>query len=120
MSMPPDPEEAARIWRHVVRHPEDLSIHDHFLEACHRADRLDYARRQYNLLARKPGTAEILERVKPKIQSLISAELAPLQFALCPPRTASASRVRRIAWTVVIVAVAAWFAFLGISSFKIL
>lgn len=118
MTMPPDPEEAAEIWRHVARHPEDLSMHDHFIEACHQADRLDYARRQYNLLARKPGLTEVLDHVKPKIQSLISAELAPLEFALPPTRPASGSRGRKLAWTVVILAVAAWFAFLGMSSLK--
>lgn len=80
-SLPPDPEEAAGLWNEVLLLPADEGRHEAFIEACQKANRLDYAARQYRLLLREPDKKDLAEKMLEKLFSKAQAQLAPVTLA---------------------------------------
>jgi hypothetical protein len=73
-SLPPDPPEAAALWEEVLKRPHDLDLHEQFVQACSKVQRFEYATRQYHILKRETGMADIAERMKDRILSLSMAQ----------------------------------------------
>jgi ribosomal protein S27AE len=79
--LPPDPEEAAALWKEIRLLPADDSLHEAFLDACLKADRLDYAARQYRLMLREPASKATAEKMLERLFAKAQAQLAPVSMA---------------------------------------
>lgn len=79
--LPPDPEEAAALWKELLLLPADEARHEAFLEACQKVNRLDYAARQYRLMLRQPEHKAQAEKMLEKLFSKAQAQLAPVTMA---------------------------------------
>ena len=102
-SLPPDPEEAASLWREIQLLPSDESRHEAFLDACQKTDRLDYAARMYRLLSREPGKKEIAEKMIEHLFSRAQAQLAPATVAAEGQRGEAKKKSKIMIWIVVAV-----------------
>jgi hypothetical protein len=103
-ALPPDPPEAAAAWRRIEASPGDEGLHEQFLAACDRAGRLDYATRQYRLLAQQGGSPELLARAQQRILQLAQAKLLP--GGLQPSdRDAAKNRTRWVVYAILLAAV---------------
>ncbi len=76
-NLPPDPKDASRIWNEIEHNPQDQQLHEEFIKACNEVGRLDYATRQYRILSRLPGMANIAQKMQTRILSLAQAQLVP-------------------------------------------
>jgi ribosomal protein S27AE len=76
--LPPDPEEAAAMWKELQLMPADEDRHQAFLEACQKVNRLDYAARQYRLMLRQPEHKALAEKMLEELFSKAQAHLAPV------------------------------------------
>jgi ribosomal protein S27AE len=104
-TLPPDPPEAAALWRELESRPGDEELHERFLEACHAAGRLDYATRQHRMLARRGGPADLLQRMQARALRLAQARLVP--GGLRPTDKAEArGRMRWLLYAILLLAVA--------------
>lgn len=91
-NLPPDPVEAALIWSRIEHDPQDQALHEQFLNACNKAGRLDYATKQYRILSRLPGMANLSQRMQARILSLAQAQIMPGGLEATPrdnPKTKS-------------------------------
>lgn len=75
--LPPDPPEAAELWKEVRLAPADDSRHQAFLEACLKADRMDYAARQYRLLQKDPSHRAVAGKMLGLLFKKAQARLEP-------------------------------------------
>jgi hypothetical protein len=75
--LPPDPREAAALWKELQAEFANESRHEAFLDACQKANRLDYAARQYRLMLREPAKQKLAERMLERLFSRAQAQLAP-------------------------------------------
>ena len=80
-SLPPDPPEAAELWKEVELLPADEGRHEAFIEACQQAGRLDYAARQYRMMLRQPEHKALAEKMLDQLFSKAQAQLAPVTMA---------------------------------------
>jgi len=96
--LPPDPEEAAGLWKEIQQTPADQERHEAFLEACQKADRLDYAARQYRLMLREPGRKDLAEKMLERLFSKAQAQLAPVALATEGRREDRKQKSRIIFW----------------------
>ena len=94
----PDPEEAAALWKEVQLLPADESRHEAFLDACQKADRLDYAARQYRLMLRDPSHKTVAEKMLEKLFSKAQAQLAPTAIATEGRREGRKQKSKIIVW----------------------
>lgn len=97
-SLPPDPEEAAALWKEVQLLPADESRHEAFLEACQKADRLDYAARQYRLMLREPSNKAVAEKMLERIFQKAQAQLAPVTIATEGRRGGRKQKSKMVVW----------------------
>jgi len=97
-SLPPDPEEAAALWKEAVLLPTDEGRHEAFIEACQQADRLDYAARQYRLMLREPDKKELAEKMLEKLFFKAQAQLAPVTMTGESQREGRKMKGRIIFW----------------------
>lgn len=102
-NLPSDPPEAAELWEQIQHRPQDLELHERFLEACYRAGRLDHATRQYRVLGRDPRSSEVVLQMRARIVSLAQAQLAPAGL-VGDDREAAKRRSRIVMWVVMILA----------------
>ena len=94
----PDPEEAAGLWKELQLLPADESRHEAFLDACQKADRLDYAARQYRLMLRDPSHKTVAEKMLEKLFSKAQAQLAPTAIASKGRREGRKQKSKIIVW----------------------
>jgi DNA-directed RNA polymerase subunit M/transcription elongation factor TFIIS len=76
-SFPPDPPEAAVLWKKILANPHDEDLHESFMRKCLNINRLDYASRQYRLLSHEPSKKQIAEKMLSRLVSKGQAQLAP-------------------------------------------
>ncbi len=104
-ALPADPPEAAALWRELEASPGDEGLHERFLLACDRANRLDYATRQHRLLERRGAPPELLARQRQRALQLAQAKLLP--GGLQPSdRDAARGRSRWFVYALLLAAVA--------------
>ncbi len=116
--LPAPPKEAVDIWEQAAQNLFNEKLHEDFIKACMRVDRLDYAVRQYRLLSHSPGYEEIGK----KMLALVSVKgQAQLPVAMLSKKLAGKSKkgVKTIAWILVAV-VLALAAYYGWSVVKML
>ncbi len=104
-NLPPDPPEAAGLWEQLIERPDEMDLHERFVKACSDAERLDYATRQYRILGRRPGMAEVAERLKLRVLSLAQARIAPIGLD-AGPRDDPGHRNRIFMWVMLLLALA--------------
>jgi len=97
-SLPPDPGEAAALWKEIQLLPADESRHEAFLEACQKADRMDYAARQYRLILREPAKKALAEKMLEKIFKKAQAQLAPAAIATEGRRGERKQKSKMVVW----------------------
>ncbi|MFH2001133.1 MAG: hypothetical protein ABIK28_15735 [Planctomycetota bacterium] len=116
--LPPDPREAARLWESVLEQPDDLGLHDRFVEACNKADRLDYAHRKYRIFERETGRIDLVETMRYRIQELAQVHLSA--FNLSPSAsTHESSRQRKTLWIIVAIMGLIWIAYVVMDSLAV-
>jgi hypothetical protein len=99
-NLPPDPEEAAALWKEIQLLPADESRHEAFLEACQKADRMDYAARQYRLILREPAKKALAEKMLERIFKKAQAQLAPAAIATESRRGEGRKKSKIVVWIV--------------------
>ena len=105
-NLPPDPPEAAALWAQVMTTPGDDALHERFVQACNKAERLDYATRQYRILGREPGQEATAARMQVRIVSLAQAQLAPAGLEAGPSEKPKRNS-RIIMWVVLVLGLGA-------------
>lgn len=98
--LPPDPEEAAALWKELLLAYGDEERHEAFINTCQQANRLDYAARQYRLMLREPDKKALAERMLDKLFSKAQAQLAPVAMTGTGNREGRKRRNRIIFWVV--------------------
>ena len=96
--LPPDPEEAAALWKELLLAYSDEDRHETFINACQQANRLDYAARQYRLLLREPDKKPLAEKMLDKLFSKAQAQLAPVTTASEGQREGRKKKGRILFW----------------------
>lgn len=101
-SLPPDPLEARQLWEQIERRPGDEELHERFIHECSQLDRLDYATRQYRVLARRSGNREVAERMLARVAELGQARL-PAPGPDHDQARQQGRTLRNILWVIVLV-----------------
>lgn len=118
--LPPDPPEAVEIWRQVALAPEDRHLHDCFVDACSRADRLDYAHRRYRIFERETGMTDVAEAMRYRIQDLAQVQMGAA-FDMSPQTvTDNPARRRLILWIIVSIIGLSWIGYIVMDSLGML
>lgn len=104
--LPPDPLEAARLWDQLEQRPGDEELHERFVHECTQLDRLDYATRQYRILARREGGREVAERMLARVAELGQARL-PASVSSHEQTREQGKTLRLILWAVVLLGLGA-------------
>ncbi len=99
--LPPDPEEAAALWKEIRLLPADDSRHQAFLEACLKADRLDYAARQYRLMLNDPAGKATAEKMLERLFAKAQAQLAPVSLAAEGRQGENRQKSKILVWIIV-------------------
>jgi hypothetical protein len=102
--LPPDPEEAAGLWKELQLMPADEARHEAFLSACQQINRLDYAARQYRLMLREPEHKDLAEKMLEKLFSKAQAQLAPVTMTGEGKREDRKKKGRILFWILLAVA----------------
>jgi hypothetical protein len=103
-SIPPDPPEAAALWEEVLKRPHDPDLNERFVMACNQANRLEYATRQYRIMKRDPGMAEVAAKMMDRILSLSMAQSQVGPMTLDTDQITDAiQRKKRVIWSVTLV-----------------
>ena len=97
-NLPPDPDEAAALWKEIQLQPADEPRHEAFLEACQKANRMDYAARQYRLILREPAKKALAEKMLERIFSKAQAQLAPAAIATEGRRGKRKQKSKMVVW----------------------
>jgi hypothetical protein len=98
--LPPDPEEAASLWREIQLLPSDRARHQAFLDACLKANRPDYAARQYRRMSREPSQKTVAEKMLEQLLKKAQAQLAPAAIATQSRRGESKKKGKIVVWIV--------------------
>jgi hypothetical protein len=98
--LPPDPPEAAQIWKRILADPSDEDLHESFVRECLGANRLDYATKHYRFMARTPETAAIAEKMLGRVVLAGQSQIAPSAMSGTPRPSGSIGKI--IMWLVVV------------------
>jgi DNA-directed RNA polymerase subunit RPC12/RpoP len=99
-NLPPDPREAASLWKEIRLLPSDESRHEAFLDACLKANRPDYAARQYRLLLREPAGKAVAEKMLERLFERAQAQLAPVTMTAEGRREKGKRKSKILVWII--------------------
>jgi hypothetical protein len=109
-NQPAPPLQAENLWAEIERQPHDVDLHEQFVQACHAADRLDYATRQYRILEKRPDLKAVIERMQQRIFSLAQSRIVPMTHD-DPGADKKRQLMRLLLWVLLAASIAA-FAYL--------